>query len=565
MLAACAAMALASVPTMPQAQSAGAYLAAREAGARNDFAASPAFLDRLLEGDPENRMLLNSLLVNLVVLGERDRAKQVATQLRALDPGNEVAGLVLVTEAFARQEHQAVLDLLAAAPIGNDLIDALAPAWAQLGTGSMTEALDTLDSMAAREGMAAFALYSRALALALAGDAEGALAVIEAPEHGVANVLNRRGIIAHAQLMALADRAEDALALIDTVFVEPERDPRLARMIDAYSQGQPVPFDVITGAEDGMAEVFAVLATVMRQARNPQDGLLFGRLALALNPALSDTRLLLGQLFEDLDQPELAAQIYAEVPEDDFFAVSAAMGEAQTLFSLDRVDEALAVMEGLAERHADMPAVWHVLGDFRRFDNRTEAAVEAYDRAIDLIRTQGRAPDWRLLHSRALMNHRLDRWDAAEADFRAALADEPDQPTVLNNFAYSMVERQENLEEALEMIRRAVEAEPDSGYFVDSLAWALFRMGRFDEALPHMERAVELLPSDAILNDHLGDVYWAVGRQREARFQWRRALSFGPHDDLDMDRVRRKLDIGLDRVLEEEGAPPLHARQDGED
>ena len=91
----------------------------------------------------------------------------------------------------------------------------------------------------------------------------------------------------------------------------------------------------------------------------------------------------------------------------------------------------------------------------------------------------------------------------------------------------------------------------DYGYGIEVL-------GRYDEALPHMERAVELMPSDPILNDHLGDVYWVLGRYREARFQWRRALSFGPHDDLDMERVRQKLDVGLYQVLEDEGETLPH-------
>ena len=64
-----------------------------------------------------------------------------------------------------------------------------------------------------------------------------------------------------------------------------------------------------------------------------------------------------------------------------------------------------------------------------------------------------------------------------------------------------------------------------------------------------MLRAVELTPDDPVINDHLGDVLWKVGRKREAEFQWRRALSFGPADDLDMDRIRKKLEVGLDQVL----------------
>jgi hypothetical protein len=61
------------------------------------------------------------------------------------------------------------------------------------------------------------------------------------------------------------------------------------------------------------------------------------------------------------------------------------------------------------------------------------------------------------------------------------------------------------------------------------------------------------------VTDHLGDVYWAVGRGLEARFQWRRALSFEPEPDL-AQRLRRKLEIGLDAVLAEEGAEPLQTR-----
>jgi hypothetical protein len=74
-----------------------------------------------------------------------------------------------------------------------------------------------------------------------------------------------------------------------------------------------------------------------------------------------------------------------------------------------------------------------------------------------------------------------------------------------------------------------------------------------------MEKAASLMPVDALVNDHLGDVFWAVGRLREAEFQWRRALSFGPETEEEAARIRRKLEVGLDVVLAEEGMPPLKA------
>lgn len=106
------------------------------------------------------------------------------------------------------------------------------------------------------------------------------------------------------------------------------------------------------------------------------------------------------------------------------------------------------------------------------------------------------------------------------------------------------------------MIKRAVAREPGSGYIIDSLAWAYFRLGRYEEAVEPMERASVLEPVDPIVTDHLGDVYWAVGRKLEARFQWHRALSFDP-EEKEAKRIRRKLEVGLDTVLAEEGAKPL--------
>ncbi|MEL6934978.1 MAG: tetratricopeptide repeat protein, partial [Pseudomonadota bacterium] len=161
---------------------------------------------------------------------------------------------------------------------------------------------------------------------------------------------------------------------------------------------------------------------------------------------------------------------------------------------------------------------------------------------------------------------RLGIWESAEADFRKALELNPDHPQVMNYLGYSLVEKRIKLDEALDMIERAVKAQPDSGHIVDSLGWVLYRLGRYEEAIGHMERAAELMPVDPVVNDHLGDVLWAVGRFFEAEFQWKRALSFvdedKPSPDIDPDRIRRKLEVGLDVVLEEEGAEPLKVAED---
>ena len=132
----------------------------------------------------------------------------------------------------------------------------------------------------------------------------------------------------------------------------------------------------------------------------------------------------------------------------------------------------------------------------------------------------------------------------------------------MNYLGYSLLEQNVKLDEALEMIERAVAAVPNDGYITDSLGWALYRLRRFEEAVTHMERAAELTPVDPIVSDHLGDTLWAVGRRLEAEFQWRRAMSFEP-EEADAARIRRKLEVGLDAVLKEEGAEPLPVLANG--
>ena len=128
-----------------------------------------------------------------------------------------------------------------------------------------------------------------------------------------------------------------------------------------------------------------------------------------------------------------------------------------------------------------------------------------------------------MFYFRGICYERSKQWPQAEADLKKALQLYPDQPLVLNYLGYSWIDQGVNLDEGMNMIRRAVEQRPDDGYIVNSLGWANFRIGNYDEAVKELERAVELKPDDPTINDHLGDAYWRVGRVLEARFQWSHA------------------------------------------
>lgn len=319
---------------------------------------------------------------------------------------------------------------------------------------------------------------------------------------------------------------------------------------------------MIRDPADGIAEVFATVAGVLNAETGALDALTFTRLAEFLRPDYVDAILMSAGILERQDQHELATKTYNRISSEDPSYLTAELGRVDALVASDRIDAAIEALQQLAKARPKVAVVWSTLGDILRRQERFSEAAAAYDRAIADLPTE-QPGQWVVYYTRGICHEREKDWAAAEADFRKALELSPNQPQVLNYMGYSFLEMNTNLDEALSMIERAVAAKPEDGYIVDSLGWALYRMGRYEEAVARMEKAVELMPVDSIVNDHLGDVYWAVGRQREAEFQWKRALSFEPESEEDATRIRRKLEVGLDAVLAEEGAEPLAVSKNG--
>jgi tetratricopeptide (TPR) repeat protein len=553
LLAAAFAALLLPVPLRAAEEDAGAYLAARSAVIASDYRDASSWFTRALLADPDNPQLLDGALVGRMSLGDFDGARTIAQQIVSLGGNSPAANITLAADQAKRGAFDAFLADQAAGRAINPAVDMLSLAWAQVGGGSMSEALEGFDKVSATTGLEAFGHYHKALALASVGDFEGADELMS----GGLRVM-RRGIIAHAQILSQLERNEDAIALLDNEFGT-EQDPMIDVLRAQLRAGETLPFDVVRNATDGIAEVYFTLATALNGEASNAYTLVYARTATFLRPDHLDSILLTAGLLIQQGQTDLAIEAYGLVPKDHPAFYAAEIGRAEALASADRDDEAIAVLTDLTKTNGDLMMVYLSLGDLLRKEERFDEASKAYDKALERVGTVNPA-HWVVFYSRGITNEREKRWEMADADFRKALELNPDQPLVLNYLGYSLVERGEKLDEALDMIQRAVAAEPGSGYIVDSLAWALFTLGRYSEALDPMERASILEPVDPVVTDHLGDVYWAVGRKLEAEFQWHRALSFDPEEE-QATRIRRKLEIGLDAVLAEEGELPLDQRR----
>ena len=134
-----------------------------------------------------------------------------------------------------------------------------------------------------------------------------------------------------------------------------------------------------------------------------------------------------------------------------------------------------------------------------------------------------------------------DRGADAESTLRQVLVLEPSNPNALNYLGYLLAMRGDKLDEAVQLVRKALEAEPDNGAYLDSLGWAHFKRGDLAEAEKYLNAAAERMPANSEVLDHLGDVFARRGRVDEAIAAWNKALS-GDGADVDLAAVRRKID-----------------------
>jgi len=557
-LALAAVVALAPITSAQAQASAGSYLAARHASFYADFDKAVIYYIRALAQDPQNPVLLENAISAYVGLGKFEQADVLARRMQEVGIQSQVASLVESAALIQAEDYDAtVLKHTDGGGIG-PLVDGLLLSWGLVGQGKFTDAIAQFDALSEQPGLKNFAMYHKALALVSVGDLEGADGLFSGRDAGPLRG-TRRGALAHVEVLSQLDRNKDAIDLIDSVFGE-SLDPGLRATRMALMDGQTIPLSMVRNVQDGAAEVFYSVASALQGEASPSYALLYSRAAEFLRPDHIEALLMSAEFLEELEQFDLANATYDRVPREDPAFHAAELGRAAALREADRDDAAIEVLRQLTETHGQLPAVHISLGDTLRYLERYEEASEAYDAAIALYEEDQRS-QWFAYYVRGITHERIGEWPAAEADFRKSLDLNANQPQVLNYLGYSMVEQDINLEEALAMIETAVAARPDSGYIVDSLGWVLFRMGKYQEAVGHLERASELEAVDPIVNDHLGDAYWAVGRRIEAKFQWHRALSFDPTEE-DAKRIRRKLEVGLDKVLEEEGAPPLQLAAD---
>jgi len=139
----------------------------------------------------------------------------------------------------------------------------------------------------------------------------------------------------------------------------------------------------------------------------------------------------------------------------------------------------------------------------------------------------------------ALVYDGMKRYEESDALYEEALRLDPSNTLVLNNFAYSLAERNVQLERALTMSRKAVETDPANASYLDTIGWIYFQLGNHKEAERYVKEAIGKGEVNAVVYEHLGDIYFAMNQKDLAIEQWNLALKLDVGNTVLRDKIAR--------------------------
>jgi tetratricopeptide (TPR) repeat protein len=328
--------------------------------------------------------------------------------------------------------------------------------------------------------------------------------------------------------------------------------------------------------QPGYPEGAMLLAAAQEGAGQTDDEIATLETTLEYNPAFYRAYLRLAELYERQRRFTEAADAYAHAAEANS-RIDVSSQRAGALLNAGKAAEARDILQATVQKTAAPDAaLLYMLGQAQRMLKDGEAAAATAQKLktafpedprgsyleAQLLRDKGRvaeavtvfeglikrAPqDASLVYEYASLLERIGRIADAERALRDVLAKDPQDANALNSLGYLLADHGQRLDEAVDLVQRALTIEPANPSFLDSLGWALFRQGKLDLADAPLAKAADQLPKSSTVNEHLGDLRFKQERYADAVAAFERSLA-GDGESIDRVKVEKKVRDARQRV-----------------
>ncbi len=281
-------------------------------------------------------------------------------------------------------------------------------------------------------------------------------------------------------------------------------------------------------------EVMVAVGLLSLQLKDYENAEAQFRKVLATGYRDSDTvRLYLGQLFEEQRRYQEAGEWYKSIDQGEQ-ALPAQIKYAAMLAREGKLAEGRKHLQQIIPRN-DQQRAQLAMADAQLLRD-AGAYQEAFDLLSRALEKQPNSPD--LLYDHAMAAEKLDRIDVLESSLRKLNHLKPDHAHAYNALGYTLADRNQRLQEARDLVAKALSLSPDDPFVMDSMGWVHFRLGNFVEALDYLRRAYANRP-DPEIAAHLGEVLWVKGEREEANRIWQSTLKDNPANQALLDTIKR--------------------------
>ncbi|MDR2875059.1 MAG: tetratricopeptide repeat protein [Methylobacillus sp.] len=224
---------------------------------------------------------------------------------------------------------------------------------------------------------------------------------------------------------------------------------------------------------------------------------------------------------------------YAKV-QDTNMRFNAHLRAASLKASEGKLDEARAMLHSIPDMSGDQEAAaLQVEAALLAQAKREQEAFDVLDRAI---KNFPNTPE--MIYDYAMLAEKVQRFDVMEKQLRVLIQLQPDFAQAYNALGYTLADRNERLDEAADLVKKALELSPGDHYTMDSMGWVYYRKGMLDEAIDYLRRAYAIEP-DPEIAAHLGEVLWQQGKHDEAGKIWDDALRAHPDNEVLLDTIKK--------------------------
>ncbi len=303
----------------------------------------------------------------------------------------------------------------------------------------------------------------------------------------------------------------------------------LARLLvnqKRFTEAKPE-FIKLAKTADSNPEILVVVGLLSLQSDELSEAERYFKQALDAGFKDSDqVYLYLGQLAER-QKNDTQAQVYYGKVKPGERLLEAKFASANVTSRTKGVDAAVKELDALQELNSEQSAL--VIQAEAGMLTRAKRNQEAYDLLDKAVNNLPNTPD--IIYDYAMAADRLGKVDVTERELRKLILLKPDYAPAYNALGYSLADRNLKLDEAQNLIARALELSPNDHYILDSMGWVQYRLGKLDQAADYLRRAYSA-QTDPEIAAHLGEVLWQQGKYDEARKTWETALQEFPDNEV---------------------------------